>query len=187
MTSTLPFLIVAGMLAIFLGAENASGQCSNSIQPSCDVYPKCFQKYCPCDGDEDEYFKRYGEKYCRRFLDNSSLSNVGKQWRDSTLRCLQETIVPKLSISENPQCNCKSMKDMAFSSHVTCYTKPGASVCSLPLSDVNEIRKIVDTVDIFSSEGWQQMRKVAEICKSDAPDAGRRKVWETMHSILDLR
>jgi len=174
-------------LALLVIQSPSWGQCTNTIKESCEVYPSCFQRYCPCEHDPNEYFKTYGEKYCKKFLQNPSFSTAGKRWRDTTLRCLQEAIVPRLDISENPKCDCKSMKAFAYDSHVACYTKTNASVCSLPLSDVNEIRKVIDIADSFTSEGWQQIKKVAEICKADAPDDGRRAIWGALHAILQLR
>ena len=111
--------LLAGLLAAVTARVNA--QCANSVSPSCDVYEKCFAKYCPCDGEKTEYFRAYGLKYCKAFLANSSLSVQGKAWRDSTLACLQESIVPKLDISASPTCNCGEMQKFAFNTHVAAY------------------------------------------------------------------
>jgi hypothetical protein len=158
----------------------------NTITPSCDVYASCFAKYCSCDG-ANEYFLKYGQKYCTRFLNNESLSAAGRRWRDSTLRCLQESIVPHLDISEHPRCDCAAMRGLAYRSHVACYTQAGASICDLGASDVNAIRKVIDVSDIFDSEGWKQMHEVARICEVKAPDAGRRALWAAMELILRMR
>lgn len=165
----------------------ATAQCANPVQPSCGVYDTCFAKYCPCQGDPAEYFLSYGKKYCTAFLSNISFSAAGNEWRDAALVCLQEKIVPHLDISSTPICNCSEMRKIAFDAHVACYTQPDASICDLPAADLNEIRKIIDTQDLLSSEGWKQMRDVAAICATKAPDDGRRTTWKAVESVLKLR
>lgn len=162
-------------------------QCSNSIATSCKVYDACFAKYCPCDGNPNEYFKSYGEKYCSSFLANVNFSDAGKAWRDSTLRCLQEAIVPELDISDSPKCDCAKMKAFAFKSHVDCYTSAGASICDLGNGDLAEIAKTVDAKDLLDHEGWKQMLQVAGKCAQTAPDDGRRASWLAIESMLKLR
>lgn len=162
-------------------------QCVNAAVPSCDVYETCFAKYCPCDDKPTEYFRSYGLKYCKAFLSNSALSAQGKKWRDSTLVCLQESIVPKLDISSNPSCNCAAMRTFAFNAHVACYTVPGASICDLPAADVSAIAGTVDVKDLIDAAGWRQMRDVAALCEASAPDDGRRVAWKAMAKVLRLR
>lgn len=170
------------MLFAWPGASRA--QCENPIQAGCGVYESCFAKYCPCAPGTDEYFKSYGVKYCKAFLQNASLSDAGKKWRDSTLRCLQESIVPHLDISAQPKCNCGQMKQVAFDSHVACYTKQGASICDLPKKDVVTIGKTVDMKDLFDKSGWRQMHEVSKVCAKNAHDDGRRKLWIAIETTL---
>lgn len=170
------------VIAISIGTS-ASGQCVNTVSPSCGVYESCFAKYCPCGGD-DEYFLSYGKKYCEAFLGAANFSSEGANWRDRTLTCLQETIVPELDISDNPTCNCSSMRAFAFDSHVSCYTQSGASICDLGVSDLNEIRKIIDIGDVLSVDGLKQTRAVVDICKNSAPDDGRRSFWSTLSALI---
>lgn len=174
-------LIVVSSSILFVGSARA--QCVNTVTPTCSVYEACFAKYCPCKGDSD-YFLSYGKRYCEAFLGAANFSDSGRKWRDRTLNCLQEAIVPKLDISENPSCNCSEMRSLAFSSHVACYTQTGASICDLGLSDLNEIRRIVDTGDVLSIDGMKQTKAVADICKTTAPDDGRRTLWATLATVL---
>lgn len=184
MNRWLEFLAAQFLLAT---CGTAIAQCSNALQPSCGVYDTCFAKYCPCQGDPAEYFLSYGKKYCTNFLSNSSLTAAGKKWRDAALVCLQEKIVPHLDISATPKCSCSAMRVTAFDAHVACYTQPHASICDLPVADLNEIRKVIDQRDLLSSEGWKQMRDVAAICAVKAPDDGRRATWKAAESVLKLR
>lgn len=166
-----------------LSSGTAHAQCVNTVTPSCGVYETCFAKYCPCQGESD-YFISYGKKYCEAFLGAANFSEAGRRWRDRTLTCLQEAIVPKLDISENPSCNCSEMRTIAFTSHIACYTQAGASICELGLSDLNEIRRIIDTGDVLSIDGMKQTKAVAVICKTTAPDDGRRTLWAALAAAL---
>ena len=163
---------------LLLMAASVGAQCQNSAQPSCNVYDSCFAKYCPCQGDPDEYFVTYGKRYCASFLANTAFGPAGKKWRDATLTCLQEKIVPHLDISASPKCDCQKMRTIAFDSHVACYTQPQASICDLPMADIKEIMKTIDKKDLFTAEGWKQMRSVAAVCAGKAPDQARRDEWK---------
>ncbi|NOD85922.1 hypothetical protein [Ruegeria sp. HKCCD6119] len=175
------FVVLAAFIFLvsFMGPRPAQAQCVNTATPSCGVYEACFAKYCPCKNDADEYFITYGKKYCERFLSKTSLSDAGKTWRDKTLNCLQETIVPKLDISTNPSCNCSSMRKFAFDSHVQCYTQPGASICDLPVDDIIEIGMTVDLSTIWTSESMRQIKAVAAVCAKTATDPARKKLWSS--------
>ena len=185
-----PLLLLAKAWSVCMflaGTISSHAQCENAATPSCAVYESCFAKYCPCDGQPSEYFRTYGLKYCKSFLANTALSAEGKTWRDSTLVCLQESIVPELNISANPTCNCEQMRSIAYDSHVACYTKPGASICGLPASDVAAIAKTVDIKDLVDAAGWRQMRDVAIRCETTASDDSRRTAWKAMSQVLRLR
>ncbi len=180
----LRFLVV---MALIFGGANALAQCVNAATPSCGVYASCFAKYCPCEGSPSEYFLTYGEKYCKAFLTSTDFSEAGQKWRDSTLICLQEAIVPHLDIAPNPQCNCTSMRRTAFDSHVGCYTQAGASICDLPAGDITAIGATLDLKDLFDAQGWRQMRDIAAVCSVSAPEDGRRAVWKGFAATLKLR
>lgn len=159
----------------------AVAQCANATQLSCAVYDRCFTRYCSCTGDASEYFRSYGRKYCDRFLASSGWSAAGQQWRDKTLLCLQERIVPKLDISDRPSCDCKAMKSFAYRTHVDCYTQTSASICNLTYADFKKIFDIIDVRDDLFGDpyGRAQMRDVLEICRRDQNST-------IPHTILDL-
>jgi hypothetical protein len=154
------FLVVGLMSNGEVGA-----QCANPITPSCDVYKSCFAKYCPCTGQQTEYFLSYGLKYCEIFLNKgASLSDSGRKWRDVTLRCLQEKIVPHLDFSESPKCDCASMRSIALKSHVECYTQERLDICGLDLKDITTILGMIDTKDLISTEALETMCEIAKVC-----------------------
>lgn len=153
------FVLLCGM---------AHGQCVNSLTPSCGVYDSCFAPACNCTGSDAkfEYFLNYGKKYCEIFLGLEKLSGQGKVWRDGTLRCLQETIVPQLD-----GCNCQKMQTTAFDSHVACYTQNGNSICDLPTGDWVDILNATDPLTALTDQkSRKQMLEVAKICLQSAAD-----------------
>src|ERR1700722_20736105 len=141
-------------------------QCVNSITPSCGVYDTCFSKLCACSESEFEYFNSYGKKYCQVFLNLPGLSDKGKTWRDNTLRCLQEKIVPELPPDgQADSCDCKSTQIKAFDIHVACYTQTGASICDLPAADWALIFNATDPVQALQDQkSRKQIVEVAKIC-----------------------
>ncbi|MEW6369468.1 MAG: hypothetical protein AB1584_00925 [Pseudomonadota bacterium] len=100
------------------------------------------------------------------FIDLPGLSKQGKSWRDSTLRCLQEKIVPELPPDGRADtCDCKRTEAYAFDSHVTCYTKASPSICALPAEDwaaifaaSGGVKTLVDT------KSRKQIVEVAKVC-----------------------
>ncbi len=174
------------ILLVIIGYKPAFAQCANSVKPSCGVYTTCFSKYCNCASSPSEYFISYGKQYCERFLGNTKLSKAGEKWRDATLVCLQEKIVPHLAIAEPAKtCDCPKMRKIAIDSHVACYTQAPTSMCNLEMNDIIEIGKIVDKKDIFSSEGWDSMKQITAVCKTQATTPERRAKWSTMNSLLN--
>lgn len=170
-------------IAFFIPGD-AIAQCASAASPSCAVYSSCFERYCPCSGPSN-YFTNYGLKYCRRFLMEDGWSDAGRRWRDRTLVCLQEAIVPHLPIGAPATCNCDEMRDLAYNSHVQCYTQPGASVCDLPASDVRRIWEIVDSGDLFDAYGLRQMAAVVAICLGIASSS--RPDWDRVHDRIQER
>jgi hypothetical protein len=179
--------IGCALVVLALGISAASAQCQSNSPPSCEVYTACFDKYCPCENTSEGYFLRYGKKYCDRFLASTGWSKKGDSWRNKTLLCLQEKIVPRLPIAAHPSCDCKAMKDFAFKTHVDCYTQSGASVCELELADYKKIYDIIDVkVDLFQDPfGRKQMREVLNICKNDMQSSLPPGALDLIIKILD--
>jgi len=154
------------LFTLLIASRAAFAQCMNNATPSCSVYDSCFAKACACGGSSYEYFISYGKKYCTTFLDLPELSAAGKKWRDATLRCLQESIVPSLPADGHANaCNCEAIQTLAFDSHVACYTQEANSICMLPASDWARILNAIDPVKTLSdAKGRRQMLQVAKIC-----------------------
>ena len=129
---------------------------------SCNFYDRA-EKDCGCNRT-DRYLITYGKRYCERFLNATGWTPAGAKWRDETLVCLQKSLSSALHRGQSGICDCKNIRDIAWRTHVRCYTEPSASVCRLPLSDVLKIYSIVDTVDLLSPYGLSQTAAIANAC-----------------------
>jgi hypothetical protein len=159
-------------------------ECQSSAKPSCNVYERCFERTCNCEKSVDRYFISYGKKYCERFLQSTDWSQDGRRWRDKTLICLQETIVPNLP-QDGGKCDCAAMKRHAFEAHVRCYTQPESSICDLNVNEWLKIRSIIGTSDLFlDSDGRQQLLQVVKICLRARASSAARAVWNELESLL---
>lgn len=173
------------MIFIFFSPTIAFSKCMNTENPSCGVYQTCFAKLCNCDNSEFEYFISYGKKYCEVFLDLPGLSQKGKDWRNSTLKCLQETIVPLLpKDGEENSCNCKDMQIKAFDSHIACYTKESNSICNLEPNDWLLILKAVEPVASLKDHlRRKQMLETAKICLPIAAERARSTIQQLIDKL----
>lgn len=138
-------------------------QCVNPANPNCDFYSRCMEQTCKCGFEKPGYALSYGKKYCGRFLAESAFSPSGARWRDATLRCLQEKLVSALPTNA-ARCDCGKLRDVAFASHVACYTQPGNSVCDLPAGDVLKVKDLVDNSDRSDVAGLKTILQVASRC-----------------------
>lgn len=174
----------------FATTELRAQQCINTITPSCDVYASCFSYYCRCSGD-DEYFISYGKQYCEKFL-GTQVTGAAKIWRDRTLKCLQERIVPHLPRTNKDPCNCRAMRDYAFKSHVECYTQPDASICDLAYKDLLDVGFTVKLSDMVNTSGRETICGIARSCArqrqsvSGASDKKRNVLWATLNDVCQV-
>lgn len=72
------------------------------------------------------------------------------------------------------------MNRLAFDSHVKCYTRPGRSICDLPPSDIETIKKRIDTQDLWDVEGWKTMLAIAAVCHEN----NASQFWDDTGAIL---
>jgi len=61
-------------------------------------------------------------------------------------------------------CDCQNARNIAWQTHVRCYTEASASVCRLPLSDLLKIYSIIDAPDLLSPYGFSQVLAIAKTC-----------------------
>jgi hypothetical protein len=184
MTRSFGILALAAVICLALHSAGQA-QCVNSATPSCAVYSTCFARYCNCAGSPDEYFLTYGAKYCEAFIGRSDFSAAGVIWRDKTLLCLQEKIVPALDISDTPTCDCSRMRELAFQTHVQCYTAD-PSFCNLPVDDLARVLDTIDASDAFSSRlSIAQIRDLLQACVPTFSTRGIDAVVTKTKALLD--
>jgi hypothetical protein len=156
--------ILVGVLAIsLLGNSGAFARTGLS----CDFYDQ-LDKQCGCR-EADQYFVSYGRRYCERFLNSTGWTAAGNKWRDRTLVCLQDTLARGIMRTNGGACDCKRAKDIAWQTHVQCYTQSSASVCKLPVSDLARIYGIIDVWDLLSPYGISQFFSIAKACLQRPP------------------
>lgn len=106
-----------------------SSSCTNPPLKSCDFYLGCMEKKAPCG--PGGYAIDYGNVYCTKFTFNiNRFTSEGQTWVYSTMNCLQKSMVSPL---QNCVKDCSTLRDLAFSSHPSCYVNNG--VCELPALD----------------------------------------------------
>lgn len=184
---------VSAAVIILASSTPSFSQCVNTIEPTCSAYRSCFNEFCDCSQSETDYFLSFGERYCKAFLSNKDFSSQGKQWRDSALRCLQETLVPLIPLEKNKDCDCEGIRRFAIDSHVSCYAAVSPSVCNLSLEDLAEIGKTVvfDTafIEVVKNEKEfaDQVTKVFSQCSESASDQERRQRWKFLSKLFSSK
>ena len=162
-------LLVLGALwfRTFVGAHVLSDlrSCDRpDINTTCNWYPNCLERVHPCG--PDGYALGYGFKYCTLFeaANASVLSPRGLAWRDLTLVCLQEALLPLL----NRSITCPDILSFAYETHPICYTQSG--VCHLPASDWRAIEHIIcqgsPSCDgqVWQAAFWKQLFETLKLC-----------------------
>lgn len=110
-----------------------------------------------------DYYLQYGDKYCQKFsaLGPQDLSPQGLQWRDATLKNLQEAIEQKRAadpvafaqLERDPQ----AFKSFCYGTHADAYLKAG--LADLPAHDLLKIAMTPATKDLLGPDGlktiWQ--------------------------------
>lgn len=163
----------------------AFAQCVNPIKPNCNFYAQCLEKYCSCGWTSSGYALSYGKKYCDRFLSASTFSARGTAWRDSTLICLQESLVPLVPIDNPNKCDCNQIRQSALDSHVQCYTKLPNSICTLKPADLAIIDQVVDASDKYDTDGLIGLKNVLVTCMSQDPSFPAKALVAKISNLLN--
>jgi hypothetical protein len=151
----------------------------NGNQYTCAMYNCLDQLYrCSTTAEpKDRYPIDYGLKYCNRFSSRTGSVNFN-QWRDATLKCLQDEL--KVFLTANPTRSCADLTKFAFDSHPKCYTVPGSSICQLSIREKAMVGLSVSPNDLLSLRSAKQMALVLKTCGGDAVAAvnrGARRSW----------
>jgi hypothetical protein len=128
----------------------------------------------------------------RKFADTEFESEKGRKWRDETLVCLQQSLVPYTSGQET----CESLTRIAFDSHPRCYTQPGASICELTRPSIEEgitsraqdivtISTTVDGSDLLTTRSAEQIGSVMKECLGQIGDYAWDKTTDVAREAYD--
>jgi len=121
------------------GAPPLPSNCTTPVG-NCNFYLSCLETTIPCACSSYRYATDYGYHFCSLYGQNlNSFSQYGQQWIAAVRLCLQQALVPELTLAPPP--SCKQLQDYAFATHTDCYTQPqpGVSVCLLSITDKAEV------------------------------------------------
>lgn len=98
----------------------------------CDFYQDISNKL-QCS--QDDYFLRFGEKYCRVFIAKAPrFSSEGQNFLRQVRQCLIQKIANGV---KHGALSCSNMDELAMDHHINCYVKSG--FCTLSGSDRREL------------------------------------------------
>ena len=137
---------------------------------SCDYYRCIEEQEISCGNDG--YLLGFGGYYCDKFSDKDFpefkgdfraelFPANGNQWRDEVRECLQREMEGFLLEGDN--LSCSELKDLAFSSHPSCYTG-ASSFCNLTPENVMAVGLTLEPQELASPAVWKQMQETGEIC-----------------------
>jgi hypothetical protein len=192
------FLVIAALALMVFSATISHLQaavelkCEAPRPRSCSFYIDCIEENFHCGNSG--YPVDYGNRYCEIFKDlDTELTEKGRQWRDSTMLCLQETLLEQIITSSRPRIGCQQIESWGFGSHAPCYTQEGRSICFLdPIRDLPTIISAIDHEDLINRRARRQTIDVAKICVSQVRSRlpffgwGDRGLTQSNHSQLLL-
>ncbi len=119
------------------------------------------------------YYMEYGQKYLDRFssLGSKDLTPKGLEWRDKTLKALQEAIETKrmedpvafAQLERDPE----AFKKFCYDSHPDAYVDSG--LYKLPAQDMLKIGTTPDLKDLLTKDGVRQV--IVALSKMSPKDA----------------
>jgi hypothetical protein len=109
-----------------------------------------------------DYYLNYGEKYALRFQTDvrSKLSPEGRCWLDKTVLLFQVATETLVMTNGAAELNDRDFRRQLFDLHPKVYEATG--FFDLPLRDQCIVVSHVDTKDLFSQEGFTQIRQLAK-------------------------
>ncbi len=135
------------------------------------------------------YYLEYGQKYLERFnnLGPGELSPKGLEWRDKTLKALQEAIEAKrmedpvafAQLERDPE----AFKRFCYDTHSHAYVQSG--LFKLPAQDLLAIATTPDFKDLLTRDGLRQVGDVlAQMRFSDLVRIGGNTLKQFMRDLI---
>lgn len=149
-------------LILICCAATVFSQSCLPIEQDCSFYPRCLEAQVPCG--PDGYALGFGLRYCNKFKEHHySFSPRGRLWLWSTMKCLQNALIPVAN--GQVTMTCPEIRSFAITSHAPCYTQPGQSICQLPLTDWTRLFVII-VEELNDPATWALMLEVLNTCRT---------------------
>jgi hypothetical protein len=152
----------AGAAARSSGPAAARNLPAEVRTPSMDYYRQRYDDFVRRNPGQTppDYYLNYGQKYLEKFasLGPKDLSPAGLEWRDKTLKALQEAI--EMKRAEDPAAFAQlerdpaAFKKFAYDSHPDAYVQSG--LFNLPAQDLVKIATTPELRDLLGKDGIRQ-------------------------------
>ena len=137
------------------------------------------------------YYMEYGQKYCDRFssLGPKELTPEGLEWRDRTLKALQDSIEAKrmedpagfAQLERDPE----AFKKFAYDAHPDAYVDSG--LYELPVQDLVKIGTTPDIKDLLSKDGVRQViDALGKMSPGDVAKVAGESVKELINDVKSI-
>jgi hypothetical protein len=184
----------AGGVARSAGPAAARNLPAEVRTPSSDYYRQRYDDFVRRNPGvtPPDYYLNYGQKYCDKFsaLGPKDLSPGGLEWRDKTLKALQEAIETKRA--EDPVAFAQlerdpaAFKKFAYDSHPDAYVQSG--LFKLPAQDLVRIATTPELRDLLGKDGIKQtIDVIGRLRPEDLARIGGKTVEELGRAIDELR
>jgi len=142
------------------------------------------------DKTPPDYYLSYGDKYVKKFKDEtrSKLSDKGKSWLDRTLLNLQNSIEKKLKVDTKIELDPTKFRTYCFDSHPQAYISAG--LFKLAPEDLYQIALTPEWRDLLTTES---MLQVVEIVKRWSKEKANEilklpfRVWDSAKATFNSR
>jgi hypothetical protein len=142
------------------------------------------------DKNPPDYYLEYGDKYVKKFKDETraKLSDKGKSWLDRTLLNLQNAIEKKLKVDPKVELDANKFRTYCFDSHPPSYINAG--LFRLGPEDLYQIALTPEWRDLLSPES---MLQVLEIIKQWSKEKANEvlklpfRVWNSAKSTFESK
>jgi len=124
-------------------SSTLSDSCYSPTGEKCNWYTTCLEKKYPCLNEKANYLIEFSKYLCDMY-DENRVTGVGREWIDTTRKCLQVSLAPLLQQWLSLTCSDVERKvlasfDCCFTGNQACSTNGSLSICHLSLSDFSTI------------------------------------------------
>ena len=111
---------------------------------NCEFYGK-LEGLLKCQSVGVDYLSHYAPYYCEAFKrESKGWSKELNMWAQKTGLCLQKMLYGQ---RDNPNLSCKTLEDIAFSTHAGCYNQ--ADLCKLKIPELFKVIRVIKMKDMM--------------------------------------